>query len=108
MAQKFYVVWIGLNPGVYDSWEACKQQVEGWKGAVYKSFDTRQEAEEALNLPPDNFIEKKAPEHKGGRKKKEKPLPPEVIRQALAVDAACSGNPGQMEYVIYLLYIFKL
>ena len=90
MSQKFYVVWIGLNPGVYDSWEACKQQVEGWKGAVYKGFDTRE-------------IEKKTPEHKGGRKKQDKPLPPEVIRQALAVDAACSGNPGQMEYrAVYL------
>ena len=103
MAQKFYVVWIGLNPGVYDSWEACRQQVEGWKGAVYKGFATREEAEEAINQPPENYIEKKAPEHKGGRKKQPKPLPPEVIRQALAVDAACSGNPGQMEYrAVYL------
>lgn len=104
MAQaRFYVVWIGLNPGVYDSWEACRQQVEGWKGAVYKGFATREEAEEAINQPPENYIEKKAPEHKGGRKKQPKPLPPEVIRQALAVDAACSGNPGQMEYrAVYL------
>ena len=62
MAQKFYVVWIGLNPGVYDSWEACRQQVEGWKGAVYKGFATREEAEEAINQPPEDYIEKKAPE----------------------------------------------
>lgn len=96
--QKFYVVWIGVNPGVYDSWEDCKQQVEGWKGAVYKGFDTRQEADEAINQPPENYIEKKSAGHKGGRKKSEKPIPPEIIRQALAVDAACSGNPGQMEY----------
>ena len=48
-------------------------------------------------MPPENYIEKKTPDHTG-RKKKEKPIPPEVIRQALAVDAACSGNPGQMEY----------
>ena len=104
MAQnKFYVVWIGLNPGVYDSWEACRQQVEGWKGAVYKGFDTREEAEEAINMPPGNYIEHKTPEHKGGRRKEPKPLPPEVIRQALVVDAACSGNPGQMEYrAVYL------
>ena len=60
MAQaKFYVVWIGLNPGVYDSWEACKQQVEGWKGAVYKGFATREEADEAINRPPEDYIEKK-------------------------------------------------
>lgn len=25
-------------------------------------------------------------------------MPAEIIRQAFAVDAACSGNPGQMEY----------
>jgi len=103
MAQKYYVVWIGLNPGVYDSWEACKQQVEGWKGAVYKAFDTREEAENAINMPPENFIEKKAPATTGGRKKQPKPLPPEVCLQALAVDAACSGNPGPMEYrAVYL------
>ena len=58
MAQaRYYVVWIGLNPGVYDSWEACKQQVEGWKGAVYKGFATRDEAEEAINMPPEAATE---------------------------------------------------
>ena len=104
MAQnKYYVVWIGVQPGVYDSWEECHQQVEGWKGAVYKGFATREEAEEAINLPPENFIEKKTVAKGGRRKKLPKPLPPEVIRQALAVDAACSGNPGQMEYrAVYL------
>jgi ribonuclease HI len=33
---KYYVVWIGLNPGIYNSWEECRNQVEGWKGAIYK------------------------------------------------------------------------
>lgn len=102
MAQpKYYVVWIGLNPGVYSSWNECRPQVEGWKGAVYKGFDTLEAAQNAYNLPPENFIEKKAPS--GGRKKQPKSIPPEVCRQALAVDAACSGNPGQMEYrAVYL------
>lgn len=104
MAQsKYYVVWIGVQPGIYESWEECHQQVEGWKGAVYKGFATREEAEEAINLPPENYIEKKTPVKGGRRKKLPKPIPPEVIRQALAVDAACSGNPGQMEYrAVYL------
>lgn len=100
-APKFYVVWIGLVPGVYETWDECRQQVEGWKGAVYKGFETRQEAEHAYQLPPENFIEKKVPQR--GRKKEPKPVPAEVCRQALAVDAACSGNPGQMEYrAVYL------
>lgn len=101
---KFYTVWIGREPGVYQTWEECLRQVEGWKGAVYKAFPTREQAEQALMGSPDDFIEKKKPVP-GGRKKKDarRELPPEVIRQALAVDAACSGNPGQMEYrAVYL------
>ena len=43
---KYYVVWIGLNPGIYNSWEECRNQVEGWKGAIYKGFKTKEQAEE--------------------------------------------------------------
>lgn len=95
---KYYVVWIGLNPGIYDSWEGCKNQVEGWKGAVYKGFTTREEAEEAYSSPPELFFERKSPQNVERPKKKPNELPAEIIRQAFAVDAACSGNPGQMEY----------
>lgn len=45
---KQYVVWKGLNPGVYDNWAECKMQVEGQEGAKYKSFETREEAFEAF------------------------------------------------------------
>lgn len=99
---KYYVVWIGQTPGVYDSWELCSLMVDGWKGAVYKGFDSLEEARKAYELPPENFIEKKTAK---GRKKEQKTreLPQQVCRQALAVDAACSGNPGQMEYrAVYL------
>lgn len=95
---KYYVVWIGLNPGIYDSWEGCKNQVEGWKGAVYKGFTTREEAEDAYSSPPELFFERKSPQNVERPKKKPNELPAEIIRQAFAVDAACSGNPGQMEY----------
>lgn len=96
---KYYVVWVGMTPGIYSSWDECKQQVESWKGAVYKGFDTREEAEKAFMGRPEDYIEKKAPEHRSVRRKDgPRPLPSEVLRNALAVDAACSGNPGQMEY----------
>ena len=32
--KKFYVVWSGLNPGIYPSWDACQAQIKGVKGAV--------------------------------------------------------------------------
>ena len=30
---KYYVVWEGLAPGIYDSWEECQLQVKNYKGA---------------------------------------------------------------------------
>ena len=46
---KYYVVWKGLNPGVYDNWAECKAQVEGQDGAKHKSFETEEEATKAFN-----------------------------------------------------------
>lgn len=45
MAKKSYAVKVGRQPGIYDSWDACRAEVHGFPGAVYKSFSTRQEAE---------------------------------------------------------------
>lgn len=41
---KYYAVKNGKKPGVYLTWDECKEQVNGFKGAVYKSFKTHQEA----------------------------------------------------------------
>jgi ribonuclease HI len=45
MAGKFYAVKIGKVPGIYSTWDACKAMVDGFPGAVYKSFKTKAEAE---------------------------------------------------------------
>ena len=88
--QKFYVVWKGVQPGIYDNWTDCKLQIHGFEGAVYKSFDSREEAVFAISRPPCDFIAKDPiiTKHKE---------PPYIV-ESLAVDAACSGNPGDMEY----------
>ena len=99
--QKYYVVWSGANPGIYTSWEECQAQVKGVVGAVYKSFKTQEEAEQAYASEPDNYIVKtqKSKDAKMQRDPEELPVyPEEVVPNALAVDAACSGNPGMMEY----------
>ena len=104
--KKFYVVWHGVNPGIYDSWTDCKLQINGFEGAVYKSFDSKEEAEKAYSSSPYLYIgtQKKAEAAKPpadvpqDRHDTVLPLPPEVPAEALAVDAACSGNPGPMEY----------
>ena len=38
--QKYYVVWAGVMPGIYDSWTDCQLQTKGYDGAQFKSFDT--------------------------------------------------------------------
>jgi hypothetical protein len=45
MAQKWYVVYVGRVPGVYEEWPDCHKQVNGFKGNSYKSYMTREVAE---------------------------------------------------------------
>src|SRR5262249_43159088 len=40
----FYVVWVGHRPGVYKTWEECRQQVHHFPGAKFKGFVTYEEA----------------------------------------------------------------
>jgi ribonuclease HI len=92
--QKFYVVWEGHQPGVYASWDACKKQVDGFNGAKYKSFESRNEADAAFKSNYWKFVKKADPVKPGGGKTPRSA----IIRDSIAVDAACSGNPGDMEY----------
>ena len=44
MAGKFYAVRVGRTPGIYNSWDDCKAQIDGYSNATYKSFKTAAEA----------------------------------------------------------------
>lgn len=48
MAKKIYAVKKGRVPGIYQTWSECKEQVDGFSGAVFKSFEKREEALEFL------------------------------------------------------------
>ena len=41
---KYYAVRQGRRPGIYHSWDECYQQVHGYKGAIYKKFESEEEA----------------------------------------------------------------
>lgn len=98
---KFYVVWIGRNPGVYSTWQDCQHEINGFPAAKYKSFPTRAAAESAFRDSADAHWGKG--DRSGGGSKT-----PVIDRDDLAglgvdmtawcVDAACKGNPGIMEY----------
>lgn len=89
---KFYVVWKGRTPGIYDNWDKCKKEIDGFAGALYKGFTDKASAEAAFAKGFSGF-EKKATTRVDMTKITEMPFSPSV-----AVDAACSGNPGKMEY----------
>lgn len=110
--QKYYVVWQGKQPGIYTDWDTCREQVQGVQGAQYKSFDTMAEAEAAIKLPYGSVVRVENAERRAESGKstvlfvdndgmtaiRPDAQPPLPVLDALAVDAACSGNPGIMEY----------
>jgi len=49
--KKYYVVWEGHKPGVYDSWTECQRQVSGYKNANFKSFESKEQAIKAFENP---------------------------------------------------------
>jgi len=94
---KYYVVWKGRKPGIYIDWATCKQMVDGFDGASFKSFTSLIEAENAYGL--------KSGSGSGtvqSLKSKSRSSPPSkktvILTPSISVDAACSGNPGVMEY----------
>jgi len=86
--KKYYVVWVGDRPGIYNSWAECAEQVNGFPGAKYKAFEREDHAREAFTQDWKQHI---------GVTSKFK-LPPEVIADSISVDAACDGSPGNLEY----------
>ena len=138
-ANKYYVVWKGYAPGIYDSWEEAEVQISGYPDASYRSFKTIEAATEAYRegFDKEGLIkeiqnEMKRMQQEGtpiewkegqptatsatpkaqvpaknqttgaaqtptSRRTIVQQVPPYIV-DAIAVDAACSGNPGPMEY----------
>ena len=109
--QKYYVVWQGKKPGIYSDWDECRKQVQGVQGAQYKGFGSMAEAEAASRLPYSSVVSTSKTsttsatsntsvlliDEDGMTAVKPGTANPPIL-DALAVDAACSGNPGVMEY----------
>jgi ribonuclease HI len=92
------VVWNGIKPGIYESWNECQQNIKGYPDAKYMSFATKleAEAEAAFNGNNHGYTNKQtamAIKLEGLKNGRPKPVYP-----ALAVDAACNTATGDMEY----------
>lgn len=95
---KYYVVWKGHRPGVYETWETASQQVVGYAGAQYISFGTRAEAEAAYRGSYFDYVGTAGRPAAGTAPNAADLSLLGVVADSIAVDAACSGNPGPMEY----------
>lgn len=104
--KKYYVVWVGREPGVYDDLQDALDQVDDFPGASFKGYDNAEEAALAfrrgtartdgnelggllLDAQRRNIPTAGKPDYMSN---------PEVDLNGWAVDAACAGNPGKMEY----------
>ncbi|MEL6969646.1 MAG: ribonuclease H family protein [Bacteroidota bacterium] len=98
--KKYYVIWKGHMPGIYDEWTKAQEQIKGYQGALYKSFPSQKEAETALAKGPASYLRGGSSSGGSGKGRKKKGGTPrsQIIWRSLSVDAACSGNPGPMEY----------
>lgn len=93
--KKYYVVWQGATPGIYDSWDKCQLQIKGYPQAKYKSFESLEKAEKAFKGNFANYYSKPT---RSSDVQKSRPSRSQIIWDSISVDAACSGNPGVMEY----------
>jgi len=94
--KKYYVIWQGHKTGVFTSWNVCKKYIKDFKGAQYKSFAVKEEAEKAFKGKYADFVGKETKKIKLSSEELLKIGKPNL--KSISVDAACSGNPGRMEY----------
>ncbi|RVT57807.1 viroplasmin family protein [Niallia taxi] len=93
--QKYYVVWNGRKPGIYTTWAECEKQTKGFQGAAFKSFPTQSEAVQAYNQ---GAASRSVSNGKSGASALKSSTAAPIDENSISVDAACSGNPGMMEY----------
>jgi ribonuclease HI len=99
--KKYYVVWQGRKPGVYENWADCKAQIDGFPAARYKGFPSAEEARNAYRQGPPTPWSNRG----SGAAAKNSPaaearsaLVGKPIQDSICVDAACNSVSGLMEY----------
>lgn len=85
---KYYVVFKGYNTGIYDNWNDCNKQVNGFSGTLHKSFESLDEAEKAFA------------EYTESPNSTSTSIPPSpYTTKSFIVNGNCPNNFGEMSYV---------
>ncbi len=99
--KKYYAIARGRKPGIYEEWygeQGAEKQIQGFTGAVYKGFLSREEAEEWLKQPirKPKAIGTEISPKKGGNG-------PRKGDMVLFTDGGCINNPGPGGYGVVLI-----
>jgi ribonuclease HI len=109
LAKKYYVVWEGRETGIFTDWNTCKNQVDKFTGAKYKSFKTLGEAEAAFHGTDVTPIKKSLTKDKSSKESSTRQkTSAQVVKTYTAAeiaamridtkiftDGGCEPNPGE-------------
>ena len=105
MAKKIYAVKKGFKTGIFDSWNECKKQIDGYSGAIYKSFATYEDAYKFLSM---NFKHNVSEDHIHKNKLKSN-IDEQFIGNAKAyVDGSYSDELKIYSFGVVILYNDKI
>ncbi len=94
--KKYYTVWRGDQTGVFDTWNACRKAIDGYKGAIYKSFPDKELAWKAFEGNYADYLGKDKQVSKLSAHQLQAIGSPDP--NSISVDAACNSVTGLMEY----------
>ena len=101
MSKKWYVVWVGTEPGICETWEECQIRTQGYPGARYKAFDSSREAIEAYRKDLDAHADPRAViraiAHAETSRTNYANIK-EIYPGSVAVCGSCDHTTGMMQY----------
>lgn len=102
-ASKHYVVWVGNRPGIYTTWKECQEQVNGFTGAKFKSFESAGQAAVAFKEGWKGYwgqekTSGKAKPYAEVKKLKSTASEQTIDYNSISVDVGTRGNPGPVEF----------
>ncbi|WP_426415856.1 viroplasmin family protein [Aestuariirhabdus sp. LZHN29] len=109
-AKKYYVVWVGQQPGIYTSWPEAERQVKGYPGAKYKSFASSALAEAAYANKPAAAAGAQTASRVSSKKNVSSAASSVELGADVSIfcDGACDPNPGQAGTGIAIYHKEKL
>lgn len=99
MAKKFYVIWVGREPGIYTDWPTAQKQVMKFPGAKYKSFTSKAEADAAFSGGSVSSSPSSSSSSSSSSRNKKSSnnlsAPPIKTDVVIYCDGGCDPNPGK-------------